>query len=136
KTYVGTTDMHYTGELENPPVTQEDRKYLLRVTNEMFPTLKLTEGDIESCWAGLRPLIAETGKDPGEISRKDEVFVSDSGLYSIAGGKLTGYRKMAEEVMDRIVTELNDSERTQYGSSKTISLPISGGDVGGSAGFH
>lgn len=136
KTYVGTTDTHYTGELENPPVTKEDRKYLLRVTNEMFPALKLTEEDIESCWAGLRPLIAESGKKPGEISRKDEIFVSNSGLYSIAGGKLTGYRKMAEEVVDKIVAELNESEKKQYGSSKTISLPISGGDVGGSAGFR
>lgn len=56
---------------------------------------------------GLRPLIFEDGKAPGELSRKDEIFISESGLISIAGGKLTGYRKMAERVVDTVYKELD-----------------------------
>ena len=89
-----------------------------------------------SSYAGLRPLIAEEGKDdPGEISRKDEIFISDSGLISMAGGKLTGYRKMAEEAIDTVVTQLKEDEGIIYSGSETEHLPISGGEVGGSKGF-
>ena len=62
--------------------------------------------DIQSSWAGLRPLIHEDGKSPSELSRKDEIFVSASGLISIAGGKLTGYRKMAERTVDKIAKRM------------------------------
>ena len=65
----------------------------------MFPKTKCYGKNVESTWAGVRPLIFEEGKDPSEISRKDEVWEADSGLITIAGGKLTGYRKMAETVV-------------------------------------
>jgi glycerol-3-phosphate dehydrogenase len=71
--------------------------------NETFPTVNLDLTDIESSWAGLRPLIHEDGKSASELSRKDEIFISDSDLISIAGGKLTGYRKMAERVVDLVI---------------------------------
>ena len=131
KTYVGTTDTDYEGDIAHPIVTKDDRDYLLAAANFMFPTLKLTKEDVESSWAGLRPLIAEGGKNPDEISRKDEIFVSDSGLYSMAGGKLTGYRKMAEEVVDRVVEEIKTEEGVLYSQSETLNLPLSGGDIGG-----
>ena len=57
---------------------------------------------MESTWAGVRPLIYEDGKNPSEISRKDEVWQSLAGLFTIAGGKLTGYRKMAESIVNTI----------------------------------
>lgn len=134
KTYFGTTDTNYTGDTANPLTTAEDRSYLLNAANNMFPSLKLTEQDIESSWAGLRPLIHEEGKSPSEISRRDEIFVSDSGLISIAGGKLTGYRKMAEDVVNKTV-ELLQKEGKQAGSAHTSTrnIPISGGDFGGSS---
>lgn len=134
KTYFGTTDTNYTGDTSNPLTTAEDRSYLLNAANNMFPSLKLTEQDIESSWAGLRPLIHEEGKSPSEISRRDEIFVSDSGLISIAGGKLTGYRKMAEDVVNKTV-ELLQKEGKQAGSAHTSTrnIPISGGDFGGSS---
>jgi len=135
KTYVGTTDTDYAGEIAHPTVTENDRDYLLNAANFMFPSLELTAGDVESSWAGLRPLIAEDGKNPDEISRKDEIFVSESGLISIAGGKLTGYRKMAEEAVDLIVKQLKIEEEIIFSSSQTKHLPISGGDVGGTTKF-
>lgn len=135
KTYVGTTDTTYHDDLANPEVTEEDRDYLLRAINLMFPSLSLSAEDIESTYTGLRPLIADAGKKPGEISRKDEIFISNSGLISIAGGKLTGYRKMAEKIVDLVVKQLQSEENVLFSNSNTKHLPISGGDVGGSKGF-
>ncbi|WP_425514320.1 glycerol-3-phosphate dehydrogenase/oxidase [Lentibacillus saliphilus] len=135
-TYVGTTDTLYKGDKSHPTVTVEDRNYLLDAVNHMFPSLKLTEAHVASSWSGLRPLIAEIGKKPGDISRKDEVFISDTGLISIAGGKLTGYRKMAEDVVDQVVDQLKKEDNILYSESQTIHLPISGGDVGGSQKFE
>jgi len=87
---------------------------------------------VESSWAGLRPLIYEQGKPPSEVSRRDEIFVSPSGMLTIAGGKLTGYRKMAETVTDLLVSKLKLEGRSPFAPCTTRTLPISGGDVGGS----
>lgn len=137
KTYFGTTDTNYKGNTVNPVMTLEDRTYLLKAVNFMFPELKLAEADVESSWAGLRPLIQQEGKSPSEISRRDEIFVSESGLISIAGGKLTGYRKMAETVVDKVVELLGqEGGGVRYDKSATKTIPMSGGDLGGSAGFE
>ncbi|QTN00347.1 FAD-dependent oxidoreductase [Sediminibacillus dalangtanensis] len=136
KTYVGTTDTAYEGDIAHPVMTVEDRDYIIEAINYMFPEVGITADDVESSWAGLRPLIGEEGKDPGEISRKDEIFVSDSGLISMAGGKLTGYRKMAISAVDLVVKQLKEEEGVLYSSSETLHMPISGGDVGGSKGFE
>ncbi|MDF2668844.1 MAG: glycerol-3-phosphate dehydrogenase [Paenibacillus sp.] len=133
KTYVGTTDTNYSGDKVNPQLTMLDRSYLLAAVNSMFPTIKLSAEDVESSWTGLRPLIHQEGKDPSEISRRDEVLVSDSGLISIAGGKLTGYRKMAEAVVNQAVALLEQEGSPVIPASRTMRLPISGGDLGGSA---
>nr|WP_276310903.1 glycerol-3-phosphate dehydrogenase/oxidase [Paenibacillus paeoniae] len=136
KTYLGTTDTNYAGDTANPTMTKEDRTYLLKAANAMFPTLKLTSADVESSWAGLRPLVHQEGKSPSEISRRDEIFVSASGLVSIAGGKLTGYRKMAEAVVDRAAKLGQAAGASGFGPSRTKAMPISGGDTGGSEGFE
>lgn len=109
-TYVGTTDTDYHGQLNGVAVSMADVRYLVSGVNETFPDAHLTVADVESSWAGLRPLIHEEGKAASELSRKDEIFESSTGLISIAGGKLTGYRKMAERVVDRIL-ELASSTR-------------------------
>ena len=127
KAYIGTTDTFYNGEIKSPRMTSEDMNYLIKAANYMFPSVNLMEEDVESSWAGLRPLIHEEGKSASEISRKDEVFTSDSGLISIAGGKLTGYRKMAEKIVDVICSELGVKSK-----SITEKLVLSGGNVGGS----
>ncbi|WP_335871745.1 glycerol-3-phosphate dehydrogenase/oxidase [Bacillus sp. 2205SS5-2] len=135
KTYVGTTDTFFDYNKAHPKMTESDRAYILESIAYMFPSMDLSEEDVESSWAGIRPLIYEEGKDPSEISRKDEVWEHDSGLITIAGGKLTGYRKMAQQVVDLVVDRLQQSEGSSFSSSKTKDLPISGGDVGGSKGF-
>ncbi|MFM1876646.1 MAG: hypothetical protein RL266_2383, partial [Bacteroidota bacterium] len=105
-TYVGTTDTDYCDSMERPYVTQQDVDYILSATNNAFDIEPLTQADIRSTWAGLRPLIHEDGKSPSELSRKDEIFISQHGLISIAGGKLTGYRKMAERTVDLALRQL------------------------------
>ena len=102
-TYIGTTDTNYTGSKKDVATSKEDALYIINAVNRTFPKAALTLQDIESSWAGLRPLIHEEGKSASELSRKDEIFESESGLISIAGGKLTGYRKMAERIVDRVI---------------------------------
>ncbi|WNS79646.1 FAD-dependent oxidoreductase [Domibacillus sp. DTU_2020_1001157_1_SI_ALB_TIR_016] len=135
KTYVGTTDTFYNTDPIRPDITAEDRAYLLDAIRFMFPSVKVGEADIESSWSGVRPLIYEEGKDPSEISRKDEIWETESGLLTIAGGKLTGYRKMAETIVDLVAKRLKEDRGILYSPSETKHLPISGGDVGGSANF-
>ena len=125
-TYIGTTDTPYTGDPNAVPVYREDVQYLLDATNAIFPTVDLMVADVESSWAGVRPLIFEEGKSAGEMSRKDEIFESESGLLSIAGGKLTGYRKMAERVVDRLGKQL-DEEGESLGKTSTRQIVLSGG---------
>lgn len=103
-TYVGTTDTNYNGDKGQVRAEKADVTYLIDAINATFPTVNLSLDDVESTWAGLRPLIHQEGKSPSELSRKDEVFESENGLISIAGGKLTGYRKMAEKIVN-IVTK-------------------------------
>lgn len=102
-TYIGTTDTNYDGDKDHVFTSPEDAQYLIRGVYNTFTGLELTVSDIESSWAGLRPLIHEDGKSASELSRKDEIFESPSGLISIAGGKLTGYRKMAERVVNLVI---------------------------------
>ncbi|WP_405205052.1 glycerol kinase GlpK [Aquimarina sp. LLG6339-5] len=123
-TYVGTTDTNYKANLNRVVATQEDAQYLLDAVNNMFPSVQLAVDDIESNWAGLRPLIHEDGKDPSELSRKDEIFISKTGLISIAGGKLTGYRKMAQRVIDAVLKTMSSKKREQFSKSYTQNIPL------------
>lgn len=123
-TYVGTTDTTYHGDLNRVVATQDDANYLVDAVNNMFPDLKLNVEDIESNWAGLRPLIHEDGKDPSDLSRKDEIFVSDSGLVSIAGGKLTGYRKMAQRTIDEALKQFKKKKLKMLKPSTTKQIHL------------
>jgi len=107
-TYVGTSDTNYVGDKDNVLCTEADAEYILKAINTMFEVGKLRKVDIISTWAGLRPLIHEDGKSPSELSRKDEIFVSNTNLISIAGGKLTGFRKMAERIVDLVQEKHSD----------------------------
>lgn len=122
-TYIGTTDTAYKADTAAPRAEPEDVRYILAATNQMFPSAKLKVSDVESTWAGLRPLIHEEGKSPSDISRKDELFIAKSGLISIAGGKLTGYRKMAERTTDEVCKQLQIQR-----PCKTAGQILGGGD--------
>lgn len=125
-TYIGTTDTDYQGDKNVVLATRDDVNYILHAVNETFPSVLLTLADVESSWAGLRPLIHEEGKSASELSRKDEIFESPTGLISIAGGKLTGYRKMAERVVDKVIDQ--QFEDCNLKSCTTDKMILPGGD--------
>ncbi len=127
-TYVGTTDTNYNNDKDNVRTDLADAIYLLSAVNNMFPKIHLEMKDIVSSWAGLRPLIHEEGKSASELSRKDEIFTSDTGLISIAGGKLTGYRKMAERVVDRIAKKMEEEHEVKLKPCGTEEIPLCGNE--------
>lgn len=135
KTYVGTTDTFYGENLANPTADAEDKAYLINAINFMFPLLNTDVSMIESSWAGIRPLIQSASKNASDISRKDEIWHSTSGLITIAGGKLTGYRHMAEEIVDDVSDYLKKNHKMNIKKVSTKNEPVSGGDVGGSVGY-
>jgi len=103
RTLVGTTDNDFEGDTAHPRPAEEDVAYLLEATNEFFGT-SLTESDLVGAYAGVRPLIS-TG-DPRksvDISRKAELYETSSGMLTITGGKLTTWRRMAKQTVDRLV---------------------------------
>ncbi len=124
-TYVGTTDTNYSGIKEEVLTSLEDAIYIVKAVNHTFPSIGLSINDIESSWAGLRPLIHEEGKSASELSRKDEIFESETGLISIAGGKLTGYRKMAERIVDKVI---KNSFPEKTAKCFTASIKFTGSD--------
>ncbi len=126
-TYFGTTDTNYQEDKDNIETSLVDVLYLVEAVNNMFPDINLTVDDIESSWAGLRPLIHEEGKSASELSRKDEIFVSDSELISIAGGKLTGYRKMSERIVDLVTKKYKNRYETTFDPIQTEDLILTGG---------
>jgi glycerol-3-phosphate dehydrogenase len=126
-TYFGTTDTNYQTDKNNVQTNLVDATYLISAVNNIFPDINLTLNDIESSWAGLRPLIHEEGKSASELSRKDEIFVSDTELISIAGGKLTGYRKMAERIVDVVVKKYKRRYEKKFKDVQTEEIVLSGG---------
>jgi glycerol-3-phosphate dehydrogenase len=125
-TYIGTTDTFYPSPTLVPEVTRDDVDYLLEATNRTFRDTRLGATDVTGSWSGLRPLLAEEGKSPSEISRRDEIMVDEAtGLVTIAGGKLTAYRRMAERIVDLVYARLGrraDPCRTEH-------VPLSGGEA-------
>ena len=104
RTLIGTTDSDYEADqLEHVPPSEGDVDYLLDAVNDFFGT-EIGAADIVGAFAGVRPLIAPAeGKRSVDISRKAELFETSSGMITITGGKLTTWRAMAEDTVDRIV---------------------------------
>jgi glycerol-3-phosphate dehydrogenase len=106
RVYIGTTDTDEPGDPSTVAATTEDIRYLLEAGNHYFPDAKLVPGDILSTWAGIRPLIGNNTGSASSVSREHEIIVDSSGMITIAGGKLTTYRRMAQEVVERAVALL------------------------------
>ncbi|MDE0067658.1 MAG: glycerol-3-phosphate dehydrogenase/oxidase [Acidimicrobiaceae bacterium] len=122
--YIGTTDTSYYGDRPLwPEIDLDDVEYLLEPLTRYFNAEPLTPSDVVAAWAGVRPLIATKGKAPEELSRKDEVTVGRSRMISIAGGKLTGFRRMAEDVLKVVGEQLGKDLPEGPGTA-----PIPGGD--------
>jgi glycerol-3-phosphate dehydrogenase len=102
--YLGTTDTDFDGDLDDPRCGPEDVDYLLAAANAVS-SAGLTRDDVRGVWAGLRPLLAPAGgqrisQRTADLSRRHKVWRDSDGLITVTGGKLTTYRKMAEDTVD------------------------------------
>jgi glycerol-3-phosphate dehydrogenase len=120
-TLIGTTDTDFRGDPDRVTPDGRDVAYLLEATNEAFPTANVGLEDVVSAYAGLRPLVRRGTAGPSEsdISREHEIFVDSDGLISVAGGKFTTHRAMAEEVVDLVETRL-----ARRSNSQTRNAPL------------
>jgi len=124
KWIVGTTDTPYEGDRAEPCATQEDVQYILDQANRVLKP-KLRAKDIIGVYAGLRPLVAnKKSATTTKLSREHTVDRPAPGFVSIAGGKYTTYRVMAEDVIDRAVLELRRATK----DSVTEKVPLVGAD--------
>ncbi|HXC50774.1 MAG TPA: glycerol-3-phosphate dehydrogenase/oxidase [Candidatus Limnocylindrales bacterium] len=121
--YIGTTDTHYTGAPEEPGVSAADARYLLDSVAATFADAPAAH-EIVGTWSGVRPLLAQEGKSPSEISRRDEIITGPGPVVAIAGGKLTTYRRMSERVCAEVFRVLGKSADASVDSSR---IPLAGG---------
>lgn len=122
RTIIGTTDTDYDGPLDRVFANTDDIRYVIGVTNQFFPSAKLSERDVISAWAGLRPLIADPNGKPSDISRSHEITSPEPDWWDVAGGKLTTYRLMAEQTVDQIAETLKPLKR--YNECATAVEPL------------
>ena len=130
--YIGTTDTDTLETPESVAPTGDDLVYLLRSANAEFPGAHLTFADVVSTWAGLRPLVADDarGGDADTISREHVIIRGTGGMITVAGGKLTTYRSMAAQVVDRAARELKILDgRAIPPRAPTDTEPLVGGEV-------
>lgn len=109
---VGTTDTTYDGPLDHPTVDDDDRHYILNSLNATFD-LDLDAGDIAGAYAGLRPLVAGKAGATADLSRKHAIYEIAPSIIGITGGKLTIYRRMARDLVDRVSAELGGSSKSR-----------------------
>ena len=123
KTLIGTTDTAYHGNPDTLIVSSQDREYLLTAYNTYFPEDTRTSEDILEAFVGLRPLLnMPAGKSTSQKSRDYKILESPSGLLTIAGGKFTTHRAMAEAAVDQICESLGP-KKWKACQTKTIKLP-------------
>lgn len=112
--YVGTTDIDYDGDFDRPHCGADDRDLILEALHHYFPEAGITPADIVGSWCGLRPLIApEEETTASAVSREHLLFGGETGLLTMTGGKLTTYRLMARELVNKAVKLLKRSGRLE-----------------------
>jgi glycerol-3-phosphate dehydrogenase len=136
RTVIGTTDTDYAGSLDDPIANTGEVDRVVQSASVAFPDARLSNEDVISTFAGLRPLIAGDGKSTKELSRKEEVFEDAGGLITITGGKLTTWRRMAERVTDFVVRRLDridSNPRRRAHRCETENILLAGGPGDGDA---
>jgi glycerol-3-phosphate dehydrogenase len=128
RTLVGTTDNDYEGDIEQPHPGERDIEYLLDAVNSFFG-IEVGRSDLVGAYAGVRPLIS-TGdpKKSVDISRRAELYETSSGMLTITGGKLTTWRRMAKQTVDRIV-EREGREASCHTAEIPLGMPARAEDL-------
>ena len=128
-TYVGTTDTDYQGSIDDPQCTSVDINYVLKALNAAVMT-NISADDVTAVWSGLRPLVKSVNGEKissrtADLSRRHKVSKSKSGVITIAGGKLTTYRKMAQDTIDEALMQLQKSAKCKTKNLKLIGATTS-----------
>jgi glycerol-3-phosphate dehydrogenase len=127
--YIGTTDTDTAEPPDELTVSTDDIVYLLRSANARFPNARLGLEDVRASWAGLRPLLADKRhKAESSRSREHAIVQGSGGMITVVGGKLTTYRSMAAEVVDRAARELRDG-RPRGTAVRTDEEALPGGEA-------
>jgi len=122
---VGTTDIDHPGDLDQVYAMPTEIESMLEAVNHAFPDARLTQKDIISTFAGLRPLVGSGEIAAYQASRDHQIVESDAGLVTISGGKLTTYRRMAEDLVDFVSKKLEDESGVMiHESCKTDRVPL------------
>jgi len=127
-----TKGVHLVFPFEKLPVKQSvyfdvpDGRMMFAVPRGKITYVGTSDTNYNDDKDDVRADLTDAGKSASELSRKDEIFTSETGLISIAGGKLTGYRKMAERVVNRIVKKMGEEENVQLKECYTDEIPLCG----------
>jgi glycerol-3-phosphate dehydrogenase len=121
QTIIGTTDTWTDEPPETVHASVSDVDYLLQSANAYFPRAQLTTKDVVSAWAGIRPLASARAANPGAVSREHSIVADASGVIHVTGGKLTTYRAMAAEIVDRVQEALG--QKTRHSPTDSVELP-------------
>jgi glycerol-3-phosphate dehydrogenase len=124
-TLLGTTDQDHRGSPDDVSATPQEVTYLLDAAERTFPSARITAGDVVSTFAGLRPLVRQAGRNLTETSREEAILVSDGGLVTVTGGKLTTHRRIGEKAVNRI-GRLLASQGVRVSRSATRQRPYPG----------
>lgn len=126
-TYIGTTDTADGEDVDDLSASGDDLRYLVDATSDAL-AVPISLDDVVGTWAGWRPLVhARTRRDPGAISREEVIESTAPGFLTVAGGKLTTYRAMAEDAVDRLVEE----RAVRAGPCLTARRPLVPPELGG-----
>ncbi len=120
---IGTTDTDFAGSPSEVRAEPGDVEYLLKAVNHFFPAAELTKDDVTAAYAGLRPLMRKEGKHPSAVSREHALFVGPRGFVTVVGGKLTTYRRMANQIVSEVLLSAGLDAR----GAATHRRPLPGG---------
>lgn len=128
--YIGTTDTDSTVSPDEVAPDEEDVRYLLRSVNALFPMAHLSPDDVLAGWAGLRPLLAaDPDARASDVSREHRIVEGSGRMLTVAGGKLTTYRRMATDVVDHAIRLLPPGHPGRHAKpSRTDIEPLPGGE--------
>jgi glycerol-3-phosphate dehydrogenase len=116
---IGTTDTDYSGDPKDVSVTADDVRYLLSVADQYFPGAKLSQEDIISCYAGVRPLVDDGSTTESKTSREHVIINDPRNITFVAGGKYTTYRRMALDAVESTLDFFDLEDRVRFGRSQT-----------------
>lgn len=124
-TIVGTTDTWTSESPDEVRASAADTEYLLNAAAAYFPDAHLTDADIVSAWAGIRPLADwEPDRKPSDVSREHRITQNGAGMMTVSGGKLTTYRAMAQQIVSQVELELG----RKSSPCKTAEVELPGND--------